>query len=137
MPLLKTRVNVTNDFPLITRQISALARDATAEAAREGATAAAGVASQRSRTGRMAGMRVHPPEGTPDGWQAGFTSPVHYAWFQNYGTLGSRRRKLKEPPRGNRTREPGTGVEPLRFLDAGRTVGRRVLLDTIRKRLPR
>ena len=75
----------------------------------------------------MAAIRVEPARPTVDGWEASFVSPVGYAWMQNYGTLGNRRKPLKEAPRTNRTREPGTGIEPLGFLDAGRSAGLRAL----------
>lgn len=128
MPLLTSRVDVTNNFPRITREIEQRARRAVEVAAREGAAAAASVASSRSKSGRMAAITPDNAIRTADGWAASFVSPVHYAWFQNFGTLGSRRRRLKQAPRTNRTREPGTGIEPLGFLEAGRRVGRRALL---------
>lgn len=137
MPIIHATVDIADDFHRITDQVNDLAREAVTLAAVEGAKAAAAVASQRSKTGRMAGMRVLPVEGTPDGWAAGFQSPVFYAWFQEYGTLGNRKKPLKQPPRGDRTREPGTGVEPLGFLRAGRRAGRRALLDHIARGLPR
>ena len=135
MPTIRSSVDVTNGFPRITEEVNRLAREAVGAAAREGGQAAAALASQRSKTGSMAGIRVSSPSGSPDGWEAAFLSPVHYAWFQNYGTLGNRRKALKQPPRSDRTRAPGTGVEPLGFLDAGRSHGRRVLIDTIRRGL--
>ena len=137
MPLVKTRVDVFNNFRQISREIDELAREAVFVGAREGATVAASVASTRSKSGAMANMRVSSASRTPDGWEASFTSPVHYAWFQNYGTLGNRRKPLKQNPRTGRTRDPGTGVEPLRFLDAGRAAGRRAMLEHIRNGLPR
>src|SRR5678815_144758 len=122
--VVKAKVDVTNEFPRITRGVSDIARDSVRIAAREGARAASSVASTRSKTGRMAEMRVSSVDGTPDGWAASFTSPVFYAWFQEYGTLGNRRKALKRAPSGDRTREPGTGIEPLGFLAAGRRAGR-------------
>ncbi len=123
MPLVKARIDITSDFPRIPREVNDMAKRAVTAAAQEGGQAAAAVAAGRSQSGRMAAIRVEPVRGSPDGWQASFVSPVGHAWFQNYGTLGSRRKKLKQAPRGNRTREPGTGIEPLRFLEAGRRAG--------------
>ena len=137
MPLVKTTVDVYSNFGQLIRQLDDLARDAVAIAAREGGAVAAQVASSRSKTGSMADIRVSSPTRTPDGWQASFISPVKHAWFQNYGTLGNRRKALKQAPRTNRTRAPGTGVEPLGFLDAGRRAGRRALLNHIRQGLPK
>lgn len=137
MPLLKTRVDVTSHFDRLTRDLDDLARQAVTVAAREGAQVASRVASQRSKSGRMAGMHVSSAQRTPDGWRASFISPVAYAWFQNFGTLGNRRKRLKQAPRTERTRAPDTGIAPLRFLDAGRSAGRRAMLEHFRKGLPR
>ena len=137
MPLVKSRVDVYSQFGRLTRELDDLARDAVAIAAREGANVAGQIAAERSKTGQMASMRVSSPSRTPDGWTASFTSPVPYAWHQNYGTLGNRRKPLKQSPRTGRTRQPGTGIEPLRFLDAGRSAGRRAMIAHIRKGMPR
>lgn len=137
MPLIKTSIEATSDFPRITREINELAKQAVAAGAQAGAQVASAIAAQRSDTGAMAGMRVSSADGTPDGWRASFVSPVFYAWFQNYGTLGNRRKRLKQAPRTDRTRAPGTGIKPLRFLDAGRAAGRRAMLEHISRGLPR
>lgn len=123
MPVVSARVDVSTAFPRISQEVNALAQRAVAEAAREGAQAARAVASRRSRSGRMAAISPSSVQGTPDGWGASFASPVHYAWFQNYGTLGNRRKALKRAPSGRRSRAPGTGIEPLGFLEAGRKAG--------------
>jgi hypothetical protein len=123
MPLVKSRVDVTTSFDRITADVNAAAKRAVEMAAREGAHVAAQVASSRSKSGRMAAIQVEPARGTVDGWEASFVSPVLYAWMQNYGTLGNRKKALKRPPRTKRTRAPGTGIEPLGFLDAGRRAG--------------
>jgi hypothetical protein len=127
MPTVRSRVDVTTDFDRIGREVNAHAKRAVQAAAVEGAQAARAVASQRSKTGRMAAIRVEPVRGTVDGWESSFVSSTYYAWMQNYGTLGSRRKKLKQAPRTNRTRAPGTGIAPLGFLDAGRRAGIRAL----------
>lgn len=131
MPLIKTRIDISGDFPQITREVNEIARRAVETAAREGAVAASAVASQRSKSGRMASITPDNAIGTPDGWAASFVSPVYYAWFHNYGTLGSRRKRLKQSPRTNRTREPGTGIEPLGFMQAGGRVGRAAMKRVI------
>lgn len=137
MPGLRTKVEATNNFAQITRQVVDVARESVGIGAREGGRAAAAVASQRSKSGRMADIRISSPSKTYDGFEASFISPVHYAWFQNYGTLGNRRKALKQSPRAKRTREPGTGVKPLKFLDTGRRVGRKAMLDHIAQGLPK
>ena len=133
MPLVKARVDISSDFPRITREVNELAKRAVMAAAVEGARAASAIASTRSKSGRMAAIQVEPVRGSPDGWVASFVSPAIEAWFQNYGTLGNRRKRLKQAPRGNRTRAPGTGIEPLRFLEAGRRAG----LAAMRRELSR
>lgn len=132
MPLLRTRVDVVSNFGAINDRVNEIGRRAVQAGAEAGAQTAASIASQRSKSGRMAAIQVLPARGTPDGWEASFQSPVVHAWFQNYGTLGSRRKALKQPPRGNRTRAPGTGIEPLGFLDAGRRAGRKAMMDVLR-----
>jgi hypothetical protein len=127
-------VNVTNRFPEITREISQLARTATAEAARVGAEAAGARAAQRGMGDTMYAAGA---EGSPDGWQSFFVCTHPAVWFQNYGTLGNRRRRLKQPPRTDRTRAPGTGIVPLRFLQYGRSEGRKDMLRRIGSGLPR
>lgn len=145
MPLVSCRVDVTDDFGRVTSAVNDLARRAVEAAAREGAAAASAVASQRSKSGRMAAIRPDNAIGTPDGWRASFVSPVHYAWYQNYGTLGSRRKKLKASTLARRSTPSGqarlarvqgsAGIEPLRFLEAGRRAGRKALLETITRGL--
>ncbi len=132
MPTISSRVDVTNNFPVISREVSALAKRAVHAAALEGAAHASQIASARSESGAMAGMRVSSPTGGTSGWEAAFLAPVYYAWFQNWGTRGNRTRPLKQPGRSVLSREPGTGITPLYFLDQGRTHGRKVMLAMIR-----
>lgn len=133
MPLVHSTVNFTNRFSEITADVNQLAREAVTAGAHAGAQAAHAVASQRQVTGRMASIRTEPVHGSDNGWTASFVSPVYYAWFQNYGTLGNRRKALKGSPRTNRTRDPGTGVEPLHFLEAGRRAGRKAILARVKQ----
>jgi hypothetical protein len=130
----KATVNATNLFPRITADISRLARDATAEAARVGAQAASQRASQRGM-----GDTIHAAgaSGSPDGWESFFVCSHPAVWFQNYGTLGNRRKRLKQAPRTDRTRAPGTGITPLRFLQLGRAAGRAHMVRRIGSGLPR
>ena len=137
MPYVRTRTDVRNNFPQITRDVDALARRSVVAAAAAGAQVASGIASTRSKTGAMARIVPTPARNTGEGWTASFASRVFYAWFQEDGTLGNRRRPLKTPPRTDRTRAPGTGVEPLGFMRAGRKAGRKVMLDVTRAGLPR
>jgi hypothetical protein len=131
---IEAKVDAINNFPGLLRDMSALARSATAEGARIGGAAAASRAAQR---GMADSIMVGSVSGSADGWVASFVCTVPHGWWQSFGTLGSRRRPLKQPPRTNRTRAPGTGITPLNFLLVGRNAGRRALLDKIREGLPR
>lgn len=136
MPQITARVHVENHFQRVTDDVRRLARDAADEGAKVGGAAAAAIAAQRSETGAMAAIRIEPAvprEST--GWVAAFVSPVYYAWFQNFGTLGSRKRALKRQPTGNRTRDPGTGIKPLHFLEAGRRAGRKAMIARLERGL--
>jgi hypothetical protein len=119
MPLVSSRVDVTSSFERVTAEANASARRAVHAAAIEGARECGRVGSQRSLNSPV----VELPRGTVDGWVASFVAPGIEQWFQNYGTLGNRRKPLKQPPRTNRTRAPGTGIEPLGHLDAGTRAG--------------
>lgn len=137
MPYVRTRIDFTNGFEQHKRSMNELARRSVAAGAQAGAAVASSIAAQRSKTGAMARIVPTPVTPTGDGWQASFASRVFYAWFQEEGTLGNRRKPLKQAPRTDRTRAPGTGVEPLRFMRAGRAAGRRAMLETTRAGMPR
>ena len=132
--LAKSTVDFTNRLPEVSRTIQKLAEEAVAEAARVGAEAASQRAAQRGM-----GDTIHPSSSlrTYDGFQASFVCVHPAVWWQNYGTLGSRRKRLKQPPRTDRTRAPGTGITPLRFLQAGRAAGRAHMIKRISAGLPR
>ena len=119
MPLVHSRVDVTNHFDRITQDVNAAAKRAVQIAAIEGARECARVGSARG----MDSPIVEPVRGSVDGWVASFVAPGIEQWFQNYGTPGNRKKALKRPPRTNRTRAPGTGIKPLGHLDAGRRAG--------------
>lgn len=123
MPLVSTTVDVNAHFERVTREVHAHARKAVSMAADEGARAAVAKGSERG----MGPAVVEPTRPTVDGWVASFSMAGIHQWFQNFGTLGNRRKPLKQPPRTNRTRAPGTGIKPLGHLDAGRAAGVRAL----------
>lgn len=131
MPLIKSRVDVNMHFDRVTREVHAHARKVVDAAAREGAQAAVAKGSERG----MGPARIEPAQATVDGWLASFVMVGAHQWFQNYGTLGNRRKPLKQAPRTNRTRAPGTGIEPLNHLDAGRAAGVRALKRELRRGL--
>jgi hypothetical protein len=133
MPTITATVDVTNNFPQMKRAYSDLARRAVGEAAKVGGAKAASIAAQRSKSGTMARIAVSSPTGSVNGWESAFLSPIYYAWFQNWGTLGNRTRPLKQPGRSTRSRAPGTGIKPLYFLDSGKREGRRAMMAMIRK----
>lgn len=123
MPLVSSRVDVNMHFDRVTRDVHAHARRVVAIAAAEGAAAAVAKGSERG----MGPAVVEPVVATVDGWRASFVMPGAHQWWQNYGTLGNRRKPLKQPPRTNRTRAPGTGIEPLGHLDEGKRAGVRAM----------
>lgn len=118
----KSTVNVTDQFERVTREVNEEARARVTAAARVGAAVAGGIAGQRGIE-----VRVLPTQGTVDGWESGFQAEHRASLYQDLGTLGSRVKPLKQPPRTNRTRAPGTGIEPLNFMSKGHAAGKRVL----------
>lgn len=137
MPFVKSKVEVRNYFPEVNRKIIADARDAVTIGARVGADVAHAAVGDRIKTGQMANILPTPTKQTVDGVGASFASRVFYAAFHEFGTLGGRRKPLKSPPRGDRDRSPGTGIEALGFMRAGRRAGKRAMLEHIRRTLPR
>lgn len=119
------------------RRVNAEVARAVAQASVVGAEAASQVASQRRRTGRMSRIEPVPVKGTPTGWAGGFKSEAFYSGFQSQGTLGSRRRKVKQSTVRRRQSVSGQarfakvagskGVAPLRHEEIGRTAGRKEL----------
>lgn len=125
MPLVSSRVDVNMHFDRVTRDVHAHARKVVAMAAAEGAAAAVAKGSERG----MGPAVVESVRATVDGWEASFVMRGKHQWFQNYGTLGNRKKPLKEPRRYRRnyTYAPGTGIEPLGHLDAGKRAGVRAM----------
>jgi hypothetical protein len=114
----------TFDAAGIRRSVDKLAMEAVTAGATVGGRTAARIAGQRRKTGTMADIRVEPARRITGGYAASFYSPSYNAWWQNYGTLGSRTKELKRAPTTTRTRAPGTGVKPLYFLNRGLGAGR-------------
>jgi hypothetical protein len=132
---LTTSIKVTSQFPALERRIDREIQGALADAAQQAAQVARAAAAPRSRTGKMGNIRVAPPRRNAKGWDAAIISPVFYAWMQEHGTLGNRRRKLKRPSARRRAAPPGSGVRPLRFLTKGRAAGRKALLSALERAL--
>ena len=118
----KSTVNVSDEFARVTREVNEDARRRVTLAALVGGAVAGAIAGQRGID-----VRVLPTQGTVDGWESAFQAEHRAALFQDLGTLGSRVKPLKQPPRTNRTRAPGTGIEPLNFMAAGHAAGKREL----------
>jgi hypothetical protein len=126
MPLLQTSVDFTNHFAEITRSLEDVAQRAVQVGAEEGAAVANAKGAERNFQ-----VEVEPVRQTHDGYVASFVCRKGHAWFHEFGTLGSRRKALKQSPRTNRTRAPGTGIAPLGFLSAGKRAGTRAMRRVI------
>jgi len=143
MAAMRSRVDVNMNFGAITDKVIAQAKQAVTAGAMVGAQVAGRVASQRSRSGKMARMEVLPVRQTPDGYEASFRSPAYYRLFQDLGTLKGRTRKLKKATLDRRNSPSGQarlakagdsiGIEPLYFYRAGRRAGTRAMMDVIRR----
>lgn len=129
----RTSVRTFHQFPVLTKQVEALARRAVQAGAEEGAKVAAAKAATRRRTGKMQQMDVQPVHGTDVGYAAGFSSEAWYSDFQNDGTGGRRRRKVKQETVRRRSSPSGQArtsrfgankaVTPLRHMSDGQRAG--------------
>lgn len=141
MPTIRATVHRTSE------PLGLLANHAVRAALHEAATVGAGVsrrvAQQRpGPTGEMQNITVSEVRGTAHGWEVEVTSHAPWAWFQEFGTLGNRKRKLKQPsrstePSGHRPpgRGTGSGITPLRFLSAGASAARKAFLPLLEQKL--
>lgn len=122
--------------------LGVIANHAVREALHEAATIGAGVSQRISQqrmgaTGDMQHITVSEARGTAHGWEVEVTSHALWAWFQEFGTLASRRRKLKQPARvgkGHPVRD-AKGITPLRFLSQGASAARKVFLPLLEQKL--
>jgi hypothetical protein len=131
------------NFGRITEAVDELCKQAVMAGAVTGAKVAGSIAATRQETGRMAKMQVLPVRGTPDGWEASFRSPAYYRLFQDLGTLQNRSGKLKASTLARRASPSGQarqakvagrpGIEPLHFFRAGRSAGRKEMLEVINR----
>lgn len=141
--MITATVTVHDRFPQLGDDVDALVVHALNAGAEKAAQTAHDIASRRSKTGKMADFQPIPAAGDLDGFTAGIRNhpDAWYDRFQNYGTAGRRRRKLKASTLRHRQSRSGTlrqerfgqnpGIEPLRFLDAARREGRREMLRII------
>jgi len=136
MVAIRSHVQLEDGFPRLARDTGFEIAEAIMAASALGAQAARDVASPRRRTGEMGNIEVLPIGYDRKGLVGGFRSPAPWAWFQDEGTLGNRTKPLKQPGRRRRAAPPDSGIEPLKFMEAGRTIGRRQLLIELKRRLP-
>jgi len=134
MATLKSNVKIDNRFGKITRDYDRALQRALADAARAGAQVASAKAQERKQTGKMAEIKVAAVRQGRKGPNVLFASTPFYAAFQEFGTLGNRKRKLKQE---RRTTPTGEGVPPLRFMGKGRTAARKLLLPLIQRHMGR
>jgi hypothetical protein len=132
------RVSGSFDTAGVHEWIDLAARETVKVGAEVGAEVAREVAHERTKTGKMGMILIEPTRPTPLGVCSSFASYVRHAWYQADGTLGNRRKRLKNPGGSRKARTPGTGVYPLPFLyngaDAGRAAMCRFLGITPRRR---
>jgi hypothetical protein len=78
---------------------------------------------------------------TPNGYEGGIVSPAWYAYFQNDGTLGRRKKPLRATTLERRARKSGRerqekvknhpGITPLGFFDAAVKHARKALKQKV------
>jgi hypothetical protein len=123
-------VQVNKRWDHVMREYREAVEHALHDAGKVAVHAAKASASERSQTGTMASEIDHTRPSEIRGRKSGMDVLVYakpfYALYQNWGTLDSRTRKLKQP--GRERKRQGTGVKPLYFMEKGRSAGRKVLL---------
>jgi hypothetical protein len=137
-------VKITGWNEMLLHDIDAGIGEAVRGATLEMAKAATGIARRRQRPGthrkmmEITELTVFPyRSGWESGWEGGIMSPAWYAWFQSDGTLGSRKKPVKQATLDRRSSPSGKaryakvagrkGITPLEFFDAATKVGRREL----------
>ena len=125
------KVKVDSNFRDLDRKYQRAAERALGMSAHAGAAQARALAQQRSRTGEMASITAGPVRRSTGGPSVEFGTGPFYARFHEWGTLGKRRKKLKQPGRRKRAAPPGSGVAPLGFMTKGRTLARKTLEKTL------
>ncbi len=140
--MITARIDLTRGWgDAMARRIEQQARAAMGPASEDGAQVASQASLSRRRTGRMAEMDVLPTVPTPRGYSAGFRSRAFYAGFQSSGTAGSRKRKVtsstlrrRQSASGQaRLAKAGRGIQPLGFLEKGRTAARKSLVARLNR----
>lgn len=143
--MIRAAIRVTDRFPLVTARVEQLARQAVDEAAAAAAETAQAEASIDLE------LELTAATGDLDGYSAGITSrkqtrnpkqTTRIATFFDGGTLGKRKKALKQPGRretswqvkrgdsvytAQRGDIEGKGVDPEGFFGKARTAGRRAL----------
>lgn len=125
--------------------VKPLVKAAVEEASREAAKVAAPIAHQRQRAGshrKMGEITDLKTFLTETGYEGGIKSPAWYAYFQNDGTLGRRKKPLRQSTLDRRKSRSGQlrlakvannpGIKPLEFFDQAMKVGTTVLRDRLR-----
>lgn len=147
MATLRSTVKIDNRFGKITREYDRATRRALAEAAAVGAQVSRAKASERHRTGAMEDIKVTRVRDGRKGPNVLLVSTPSYAAFQEFGTLGSRKKKLSKKTLARQSSGSGQarlakvagseGIKPLRFMGKGRTAARKTLLPLIQAHMSR
>lgn len=157
--MIKSTVKTFDRFPEVTRAVQTAAKEGVEAAAIEAAAVAQANASidlelevvpvHRDFNGYSAAIKSRRKSsrtrGRSDSGDA-IQSTAPIAWFFDRGTLGNRRRRLKQPrkeswtvTRGNKVHTAhrlditGKGIKPERFFGKARTAGRAKLLERIQQ----
>lgn len=133
--MITARVNVVKGWSTeFARRTNARAIKALEEASKDGAEVASRIASQRVRGGEMSNIEAVSVKPTASGYAAGFrsqagTSGEFYSGFQSRGTLGARKKKVKQATVARRQSPSGAvryakvsgrkGITPLHHEETG------------------
>lgn len=76
----------------------------------------------KGETGKLeSSIHLSEIDSTTTGWRIAVYAGEFYGKFLEFGTLGSRKRKLRRPNARRETSSPGSGIKPRYFmLNAGR-----------------
>jgi hypothetical protein len=145
--VVKNTIKVNPDWDtLLIEDARVMFAEAVRETGVEMAQIAADISRQRSRPGGAARRTMKEITDlkvfqTPNGYEGGIVSPAWYAYFQNDGTLGRRKKPLRASTLERRANKSGRerqekvknhpGITPLGFFDAAVKHARKALKQKV------